>query len=59
MNAIINLLKLTGYKTYIAGIGMICLGIYQITQGEFDSGMKTIAEGLAVFGVRAAIEKVQ
>lgn len=59
IKTIFKLLKLTGLKTYIAGVGMIAFGVYQITEGDFDAGMKLIMEGFALFGVRAAIGKME
>lgn len=46
-----------GYKTLMAGIGLLALGVYQITQGEMDQGMRSIAEGLAVIGLGAKLER--
>ena len=50
--------KLTGAKTYIAGLGMVCLGVYQITEGDVETGTKTVTEGLAIIGIRAAVAKI-
>ena len=47
----------SGFKTYIAGVGLIALGVYQMTQGDYQTGMQTIAAGLAVFGVGHKLEK--
>jgi uncharacterized membrane protein YiaA len=51
-------MTLEGYKTYIAALGLVCLGIYQLTQGETESGIKTIAQGLGLLGLRSAISGV-
>jgi hypothetical protein len=44
---------LSGYKTYVVGIAMIILGIYQ----NWDTVM--ILNGLAILSGRAAIAKLQ
>ena len=48
---------MNGYKTYIAGIGLVGLGAYEISQGQTDQGIQHIAEGLAVFGIGHKIDK--
>jgi hypothetical protein len=50
--------KLTGLKTYIAGLGLVALGVYQISDGQVDTGYQTILEGVAVAGFRAAVAKI-
>lgn len=55
---LIEAAKLTGLKTYLAGIGLIALGVYQITEGNVEDGHKTILEGLAIAGFRAAVAKI-
>ena len=49
----------SGYKAIIAGLGMIGLGIYQISQGQGEQGIHTIAEGLAVIGLRGGLDQVK
>lgn len=48
---------INGYKTYIAGVGMIALAIYQATQGQWEIAIQSFMAGLAAFGVRHAIYK--
>ena len=48
---------LTGYKAIIGGIGLIALGIYQMTQGEVEQGIQSIASGLGIIGIRAALDR--
>lgn len=48
---------LSGYKTYIAGIGLIGLGAYEISQSQTDQGIQHVAEGLAVFGIGHKLDK--
>lgn len=57
MEMILKLLKLTGFKTYIAGVGMIAQGIYMLTEGQYMEGWALINAGIAAFGFRAAMEK--
>jgi hypothetical protein len=46
---------LPGYKTYIAGLGLIGLGAYEISQGSMDQGLAHIGQGLGMIGLKAAI----
>jgi len=46
-----------GYKTYIAGVGMIGLAVYQFAQGDVETAVKTLAEGLAIVGLGHKISK--
>jgi len=48
---------LDGYKSWIAGIGLMALGVYMITQGDMQGGIAKIGEGLAVIGLAAKLEK--
>ena len=57
MGNIIKLLKLTGFKTYIAAVGMIAQGVYLITEGQYMEGWALVNAGLAAFGFRAALDK--
>lgn len=50
-------LKLTGMKVYIAGIGGICLGVYYITEGDVEKGVETVLIGFGAIGGRAAYQK--
>lgn len=60
--------KLEGYKTLIAGIGTICMGIAHIIpimfpdieglpKGDMEKGMSLILGGLALLGIGGKIEK--
>ena len=49
---------LSGFKTYIAGFGLIGLGIYQCTQGDLNAGLKSVSEGLAVIGLGHKLAKM-
>jgi hypothetical protein len=45
-----------GYKTVVAGLGFIGLGVYEITQGQAEHGITKIAEGLGLIGIRGALQ---
>ncbi|MFA5682765.1 MAG: hypothetical protein WC999_15660 [Hydrogenophaga sp.] len=51
--------KLTGLKTYIAGGGLIALGVYQISEGNVEEGVTTVLAGWGACGFRAAIDKAR
>lgn len=46
---------LSGYKTYIAAIGMVGLAFYQFSQGQIDAAFQSLFAGLAAFGLRSAV----
>lgn len=48
---------LAGYKTYIAAAGLFGLGVYQLSQGQFDAAVHTIMLALAAYGGRQAISR--
>ena len=52
-----ELLSILGQKTTIAGLSMVGLGIYQLTQGDIEAGIKTISEGFGLMFLRQAITK--
>jgi hypothetical protein len=49
---------LNGYLTYLAGIGFLVVGIYQIITGDTQKGVESIIAGFAIIGGRRAIGKV-
>jgi hypothetical protein len=49
--------KLTGLKVYIAGAGTMCLGAYQISEGQVEEGVQTFLLGFGACGFRALAEK--
>ena len=59
--------SMSGYKTYLAGIGTILLGISQIAlalgQPEagttINGGVQTVLAGLAVIGIGHKLEKAK
>lgn len=46
-----------GFKTYVAAIGLVAHGVYQITQGNVDIGVTEVLAGLAAFGLRNAVDR--
>lgn len=48
---------LTGYRTLIGGIGLIGLGVYQITDGQVEKGVESIGLGLAAIGIGGKLDK--
>ncbi|MCA1685767.1 MAG: hypothetical protein LC745_07215, partial [Planctomycetia bacterium] len=46
---------LTGYKTYIAAVGLLGLSIYQASQGQFDQAAQSLFGALAAVGLHSAI----
>jgi hypothetical protein len=53
----LNLDILQGYKTYIAAVGLLALGVYQLTGGDLPTGIHSILAGLAAFGLRSALAR--
>jgi hypothetical protein len=49
---------LSGYLTYIAGIGFVAFGIVQFIQGDYSTGIQNIGGGVAIIGGRRAIGKI-
>jgi len=48
---------LSGWKTYIAAIGLAGLAIYQLSQGDYPHAIETLSAALAAVGLRHAISK--
>lgn len=46
---------LAGNKSYIAAIGLIGLGIYQLTQKDYVAGIQSFIAAFAAFGIRNAV----
>jgi hypothetical protein len=45
----------SGYKTYIAAIGLVGLSVYQASTGDFSQSFQTLMSALAAAGLRSAI----
>lgn len=54
--AILNVLS--GYKTYIAAVGLFGLATYQASTGQFQDAMHSALMGLTAAGLRGAVGKV-
>jgi hypothetical protein len=48
---------LSGYKTYVAGVGLFGLAIYQVSTGDYQTAMQSFLAALAAVGLRHAIAK--
>lgn len=49
---------LPGWKTYITGVGLIGLGVYQISQGEVTTGIATVTTGFGLLAGRRAVDRL-
>jgi len=50
---------LSGWKSFLGGIGLVGLGVYELTQGDIQGGIAHIGEGLAIIGIAHKIEKAK
>jgi hypothetical protein len=48
---------LQGWKTYLAGAGLIGLGVYQISQGQIEQGIQSILAGFGLLAARRAVKR--
>ena len=48
---------LSGYKTYIAAVGLVGLAVYQASQGDVQTAFQTFLAALAAVGLRHAVAK--
>ena len=46
-----------GWKTWVAAIGAIALGVYEIAEGQTEQGFGHIVFGLGLIGVGHKVEK--
>jgi hypothetical protein len=51
------LTKLQGKKTYIAAVGLLGLGVFQLTQGDV-TGVQTLLQAAVAAGLRDAVNKL-
>ena len=49
--------SLDGYKTYVAGVGLACLAVYQVTVGEYERAVESVMLALTAFGVGHKLDK--
>ena len=48
---------LTGWKTYLAGAGLIGLAVYQLSLGQYEQAWQSLMAGLALLGLRRAMDR--
>ena len=48
---------LSGYKTYLAALGLVGLSVYQATQGQYDQAAQSFFGAMAAAGLHSAIVK--
>ncbi|MGE3820969.1 MAG: hypothetical protein AB7I30_16275 [Isosphaeraceae bacterium] len=49
----------SGYKTYVAAVGLMGLAIYHVSLGEFETAAQAFLAALAAAGLRDAIAKAR
>lgn len=54
---VIGMNFLSGYKTYIAAVGLAGLALYQLSQAQFELAMQSFLAALAAAGLRDAVAK--
>jgi len=52
-----EMIMMTGYKTWLAVVGMVLLGIVDIINGMTEAGITKIVGALALVGIGHKIEK--
>lgn len=53
-----ELLKLfDGKKTYLAAVGFVLLGFYQLVQGQGEAALQSFSLALSAVGIRHALTK--
>ncbi len=48
---------LKGYKTKIAGLGLVCLAISAYLDGQTEEAIQRLFEGLGLFGIAFKFER--
>jgi hypothetical protein len=48
---------LSGWKTFIGGIGLIATGITRMAEGDWQGGATLIAAGMAAMGIGGKLDK--
>ena len=48
---------ISGWKTVLAAIAAVSLGVYLLTQGKYEEGVASIIAGLALLGIGGKIDK--
>lgn len=57
LGSLLKLEIMSGYRTYVAAVGAIALGIYLITQGQIEEGIASIVGGIGLLGLGGKSEK--
>jgi hypothetical protein len=55
LKGLLLMARLAGYKTYIAALGLLGLGVFQITQGQVNEGLASIGQAFVAAGLRNAL----
>lgn len=48
---------LAGWKTYLAGAGLVGLAVYQLSLGQYEQAWQSLMAGLALLGLRRALDR--
>jgi hypothetical protein len=46
-----------GYKTWIGGVGFMCVGVYQLFEGNAEAAAGSFAMGMSIIGIGHKVEK--
>jgi hypothetical protein len=49
---------LSGYKTYLAAVGLVGLAVYQISQGQIETALQSFLAAVTATGLRHAVAKL-
>lgn len=49
---LLNFGPFSGFKTTVAAVGLVALGVYQLTTGDVVTGGQSIVAGLGILGAR-------
>ena len=48
----------TGYRTYLAALGLLGLSVYQLSEGQVQPAIQSFLAALAAFGIRQAVSNL-
>lgn len=48
----------TFYRTFLAGLGLIGLGAWRLSEGHTDEGTKLLLEGLGLIGLGGKLDRL-
>jgi hypothetical protein len=49
---------LSGYKTYLAAVGLVGLAVYQVSQGQIETALQSFLAAATATGLRHAMAKL-